>query len=526
MDGRELDMFKVEDIVNDLLNNIPIKQIARLRKISKNTIKSYRDKVDRIQLNSNNSEIDVTMILEEIKIIRKEEKYSENFGWLSTNKDIVSELRTKSDNIVVLYEKILEHGFKGSYSSLIRYISKNDSNKENPVMRIETKAGEIAQVDFGYTGLIYDENLGKKVKSWVFVMVLGFSRDSYYEIVKDQNIETWCNCHIHAFEHFGGVPKIIVPDNLKSGIIKASFLDPVANKSYADLARHYGFQINPCIPATPEHKGKVESGVKYVKNNFLPLKTFTGFNDANAQLSDWNTNKARVRIHGTTRQRPKDLFDKYEKDTLSKLNPDRFEISVWKQLKVYRDIHIQFDKCYYSVPYTYRTEYIWARKTASQLTVFHENNLIAAHIPASFPGQRITNENHYPPNKFTFMQYDADYCMKQAKEIGQETHDFVNKILNEEPIHNLRCAQNIVRLTKKYEAEKLEAACLKAIHYGNYTYKCVKNILENNLFDEKDLFSNTEAPSENTDKTKLSDIYARDLKEILTGENDGNKCAG
>jgi hypothetical protein len=515
MDNRELEMYKVEDIINDLLNNIPIKQIARKQKVSKNTIKSYRDKIEVIKLNNANISLSVDNLIEEIRTIRKNEKYSLNFGWLENNKDIVSKFRSKCENIIILHENLAIKGFKGSYSSLIRYVAKNDSNKENPVMRIETKAGEIAQVDFGYAGIIYDELTGKESKAWIFVIVLGFSRDAYYEIVRNQNIQTWCNCHIHAFEHFGGVPKIIIPDNLKSGIIKASFLDPIANKSYADLARHYNFQINPCIPATPEHKGKVESGVKYVKNNFLPLRDFKDFNDANKQLIEWNTNKARIRIHGTTRQKPVELFNKYEKEALTKLNHERFEIPVWKQLKVYRDIHIQLDKGYYSIPYEYRGEFVWVRKTDSQVAVFHENKLIATHFPIHFPGQRRTNQAHYPANKYKFMQYDSDYCIKKAKEIGESTYNFINKILNEEPIHNLRSAQNIIRLSSKYEIFRLESACAKAILYGNYTYKSIKNILENNLENETDLFSVK-------NEISLNSFYARDLKEILQEGNYGN----
>lgn len=508
MDKRELDMYKIEDIIKDLINDVPIKKIARTKRISKNTVKEYRSRFDIIKSYLKQDDFNLENILKEIWIIKKAERHSKNFGWLKENNELVNNLQSKCSNILILHENLIKAGFQGSYSSLIRYIAKNNLNKENPVIRIETKAGEIAQVDFGYVGKIYDRIKNECVKAYVFVMVLGYSRDAYYEIVKSQDIETWCASHVNAFNHFGGVPRIIIPDNLKSAIIKASFIDPVANKSYSDLARHYGFKINPCIPRTPEHKGKVESGVKYVKNNFMPLKDFTDFQDANNQLKEWNETKARVRIHGTTRQRPKDLFEKYEKEELIPLNKDRFEIPVWKYLKVYRDIHIQFDKSYYSIPYEYRGDHVWARKTASQLTVFIENKLIAAHITASYAGQRITNENHYPPDKYLFMLQDSDYCLKQSKIIGNYTYSFVNKILNEEPIYNLRCAQNIIRLVKKYENINVELACKQAVHYGNYTYKCVKNILENNLFDEKDLFT--------LDKeSNLSNDYARNLKELL-----------
>ncbi len=187
---------------------------------------------------------------------------------------------------------------------------------------------------------------------------------------------------MHAFEHFGGVPKIVIPDNLKA-IKKTAYLDPLPNRSYADLAKHYGFQIDPCLPGTPEHKGKVESGVKYVENNFVPLREFKSFSDANMQLQGWNMTTVRNRIHGTTRQKPSYLFSEYEAAALKPLSQIRFEIPVWKRLKVYRDIHIQFDKAYYSVPQELGGEYVEARKTRSQLTVFHDNKLIAVHLPVS-----------------------------------------------------------------------------------------------------------------------------------------------
>ena len=120
-----------------------------------------------------------------------------------------------------MYPKLQEYGFTGSYSSLLRYINKNREQRAAPVYRIETKPGEYAQVDFGYLGKIYYPESGKEVKAWVFVLVLCYSRHAYYEIVKNQKVETWCACHIHAFEYFSGVPKILIPDNLKSGVLTA-----------------------------------------------------------------------------------------------------------------------------------------------------------------------------------------------------------------------------------------------------------------------------------------------------------------
>jgi transposase len=518
MDHREVNMYKLQDIIEDLLRGETIKGIAKSRKISKNTVKKYRSILEQITESQPEIKTEIEKIMKEFRQIRQKERHSENFGWLLTNIETVNDLSSRCENLVRLNEVLNDKGFHGSYSSLIRFMAKHKKINESPVIRIETKAGEIAQVDFGYVGKICDEDTGEMVKAYVFAMVLGFSRDAYYEIVKSQDVTTWINCHIHAFEHFGGVPAVIIPDNLKSAIIKASYMEPMANRSYADLAKHYGFQIDPCIPATPEHKGKVESGVKYVKNNFVPLRSFKNFTDSNSQLAAWNKNTARERIHGTTRRKPSELFEVYEKERLLPVSSLRFEIPIWKNLKVDRDIHIQFDRAYYSAPHELRGEHVWARKTWSQVAIFHENELIAVHFPAQ-PGQRRTKKEHYPPDKTRYMEWDTSYCMKCAFEIGEATFYLVNKLLNEEPIRNLRSAQNIIRLEKKYTRKKLDDAVKCAISFGSFTYHTVKNILE------KDLDTKI-CEVENTESSKLDASYARDLKELLNMEEQrhGNLC--
>ncbi|HDY89459.1 MAG TPA: hypothetical protein ENH82_15260 [bacterium] len=232
MEKRELDMYSLEEAVSAILDGTPAKQIARLQKISKNTVKKYRSILESILDEQPSFQRDLSTIMGAFRSIRRQQRYSDNHGWLEINTALVEKLTTKCDNYVRLLQVLQEHGFRGSYSSLQRYVS-------------------------------------------------------------------------------------------KSAIIKASFLNPVANKSYADVAKHYGFQIDPCLPGTPEHKGKVESGVKYVKNNFLLLGSFANFTDANRKLQEWNDDIARMRIHGTTRRKPEELFEKYEKEVLGELVLDR-----------------------------------------------------------------------------------------------------------------------------------------------------------------------------------------------------------
>ena len=165
MDKRELSMYKLKDTVEALLANISIKRIARLQKISKNTVKKYRSILNRILQNNPYIRNDINKIMAELIGIRKHERFSENFGWLERNSELVESLTSKCDNYVVLIKKLKDSGFKGSYSSLLRYVTKYKDNKDGPVYRIETKAGEYAQVDFGSIGKIYDKQKKELVKA-------------------------------------------------------------------------------------------------------------------------------------------------------------------------------------------------------------------------------------------------------------------------------------------------------------------------------------------------------------------------
>ena len=520
MDKREISMYRLQDIVTELLNDTAIKKIARLQKISKNTIKKYRTILNTILENQPELRKDIEAVMEQFKLFRQQNQFSENFGWLEGHEELINELSLESDNYIVLYPKLQQNGYSGSYSSLLRYIKKYREKREAPVFRIETKPGEYAQVDFGYIGLIYDKETGKEVKAWVFVMVLCYSRHAYYEIVKNQDVKTWCRCHIHAFEFFGGVPGVIIPDNLKSGILKASFTNPLINRSYGDLANHYGFQVDPCLPGVPEHKGKVESGVKYVKNNFRPFRKFTDFQDANQQLREWNRSVAAVRTHGTTRKQPIELFKNYEKRLLKPVTAERFEIPVYKKCKVSRDIHVQFNKAYYSAPYELRGTYLTVRGTESQVTLFdNEIELVAVHTVVSM-GKFQTNMKHYPPDENNYLKNDTEYCLRQANLIGENTHKVVKALLQGGPIRNLRGSQNIVRLVKRFPHARVEKACERAVFFGNYDYRSIKTILEKEIDKQAVLFS------EERKEKRLSGVYAINIQDFLKEISErGNICS-
>lgn len=220
-----------------------------------------------------------------------------------------------------------EFGFEGSYSNVRRYVQKVKQKIANSkvYMVLTTLPAEEAQVDFGYIGKIKVD--GKFKKAWVFTMVLSYSRYMYAEIVFDQTVETFIQCHKNAFKYFGGVVEVVKIDNLKAGVLNVDFYEAQIQKDYASFASHYGFLPQPCRVYTPTDKGKVESAVKYVKQNCFSGEEFKDIDEAREHLKNWLDDVANVRVHGTTKKVPKEVFLSEEKEKLIALPIEEYHIS-------------------------------------------------------------------------------------------------------------------------------------------------------------------------------------------------------
>jgi transposase len=199
---------------------------------------------------------------------------------------------------------VRNHGYSGSYSSVYRFASSVKPRTPKATMHLDFAPGEAAQIDFGSGPTLVDTRTGELIKTHFFLMTLCWSRHQYAEIVLDQKVPTWLECHRHAFEWFGGIPRKLIIDNAKCAITKACRHDPVVQRAYAECAEGYGFKIDALPPREPQMKGRVESGIKYLKKNFLPLRELRDLADANRQLQDWILEEAGNRIHGSTREQP------------------------------------------------------------------------------------------------------------------------------------------------------------------------------------------------------------------------------
>ena len=314
---------------------------------------------------------------------------------------------------------------------------------------LEFEPGEAAQVDFGKGPTITNAWTGQVHKSWIFVMTLCFSRHMYAEIVTDQRLPTWLACHRRAFEFFNGVPSKLIIDNPKCAITRACFRDPEVQRSYGELAEGYGFLISPCPPREPKKKGRVEAGVKYVKNNFVPLREFRSLSDANVQLCQWVLGVAGNRIHGTTRQKPLSLFAETEKHLLRPLPDVPPQIAVWTQVKLHGNCHVQFEKAYYSAPFRLVRQTLWLKATDNTVKLYRNMQLVAVHPRLHKPGARSTVDEHLPPKALAWKMQDPQWCLRQAEAVGANCLELLQRLFNHGVLDNLRAAQGIIGLSKK-----------------------------------------------------------------------------
>ncbi len=374
-----------------------------------------------------------------------------------------------------------QFGFAGSYSSVRRLAQKLGYHEKPVTCVLKFEPGQAAQVDFGKGPDIQDVFTGVVAKTWIFVMTLCFSRHTYAEIVPNQKTSTWLSCHRRALEFFGGVPLKMIIDNAKCAITRACYHDPEVQRSYGEMAEGYGFVISPCPPHDPQKKGRVESGVKYVKNSFVPLRTFRSLGNANEQLHQWIMETAGNRIHGTTRQKPLTLFAESEKTFLKPLPDVQVDLAAWCQVKVHGNCHIQFEKAYYSAPHPLAHKKLWLRATDNTVKLYSDLKLVAAHPRLKRPGSYSTVDEHMPSEAIAWKLQDTQWCLQQSEAVGPACHDVIRKLFGDSVLDHLRAAQGIIGLSKKYGHVRLENACIRALHFDNVRYKSVKNILGQGL---------------------------------------------
>jgi len=370
----------------------------------------------------------------------------------------------------------LEYSFTGSYESVKRYVRKLDDKLELPFRRMEMMPGREAQVDYGTGAWVYDST-GKRHKTHLFRITLSCCRKGYSEVSNSQDTESFLRSMENAFRSFGGVPETIVIDNLKAGVIKSCVYDPELNPKLRFFAEHYGTCILPTKVATPEHKGKVESSVKYVQNNALKGRKFRSLQAQNEYLKYWENQIADTRIHGTVRRQVKAMFED-EKPFLQELPPTLFPVFNEGKRKVHRDGHVEVAKAYYSVPAEYVKREVWVRYDLRVIRVYNRNmQEISMHARVS-PGQFSTHSYHIPAAKISNPERGNQWLIKQADSIGGETGAWARAMLLNRGIPGCRVLNGLLQLAEKYTSSAINKGCKMALETEAFYLKELKYLIQ------------------------------------------------
>jgi len=464
-----------KDIIYRLRAGESERQISRDLGISRPTIHKYKMKAEAEGLLENGSLPEDHQLLESLGPAPQPPREPSS---LEPYREKVEKYVEQGLEMTAIYQRLKEQvGYCGSYSSVRRFVYHLKPQEPEAYVRIHTDPGEEMQVDFGSVGNLFDPKTGKIRPAYGFVATLSHSRHQYAELVFDQKTATWIGLHQRAFEFFGGAPKRVVLDNLKAGVVKALVIDPILGEAYRKLAQHYGFLASPNKPRTPRHKGKVENGVHYLKRNFLAGQEFVDIESANRHLRRWVMETAGSRQHGTTRQVPLAVFREVEQKALLPLPVKPFTLCEIRTAKVHPDCHIVVDGSYYSVSFLWIGKEVEVHIHERVIEIYAEHELVRTHLRARQKGSWRTEMTDYPPYKAEYLMKTPAYCRRAAEQIGPYTRQVVEELFSDGVLDRLRSVQAILQLEKSVGANRLEAACRRALFFGDGRYRRIKEIL-------------------------------------------------
>jgi transposase len=396
------------------------------------------------------------------------------------------ELRRRAVTLALLHVEYLAEQPQG-----LRYTAFCDRYREwlkrqSPVMRQTHVAGDKLFVDYsGMKARLVDPVSGEVTEVELFVAVLGASNYTYAEATRTQQVYDFVSSVARALTFFGGVPCAVVPDQLKSAVIKACRYDPTVQRTTAELARYYNTTILPARPKSPRDKAKVEVGVQIAERWLLARirnETFASLGDLNRRLFQLTEiiNARTMRVYNASRR---ELFERLDKPALGPLPAEPFQASTWKKVGLNIDYHVEFEHHFYSAPHTLLREELWIRATASSVEIFHLGTRAACHVRSFVRGGRTTKPDHMPSTHRAHAEWTPTRILGWAETLGPSTRAFCEAILRERrhPEWGYRSCLGLFRLAKKYGDARVEAASRRALFAGARSYRHVLTILQHNL---------------------------------------------
>jgi len=399
------------------------------------------------------------------------------------------ERRCKSVTVFLLWQEYRETHPEGYQYSWFCEHYRAWQGKLDVVMRQDHRAGEKLFVDYaGQTVPVVDRFTGEIREAQIFVAVLGASNYTYAEATWTQGLPDWIGSHLRTFTFLGGVPELVVPDNLRAGVSKAHRYEPDTNPTYQDMASHYGVAVLPTRVRRPRDKAKVEAGVLVVERWILAAlrhRTFFSLAELNAAIGEL-LEKLNARPFKKLPGSRREHFESLDKPALQPLPAAPYVYAEWKKARVHIDYHLAIEGHYYSVPHALIKKQLDVRITQNTIECFHRGNRIASHRRSYQKGRHTTVSAHMPESHRQAGDWSPERLSNWAAKTGPVTGKLIMTILSsrKHPQQAYRSCLGILRLGKAYGDDRLEAACRRALILGSHSYKSIESILKHRLDDK------------------------------------------
>lgn len=487
MPALRLTMRKIKEILRLRYGlKLSLRQIARSCSISLSSVGDYLQRARAAQLSWPLPE-DLDDAAIEARLFPSATNCQARGAPLPDFRGIHQELRRyRHLTLSLLWQEYKETCPEGYQYSRFCQLYRDWEKKLDVVLRQEHRAGEKMYVDHaGPTVAVTDPDSGEIRQASIFVAVLGASSYTYAEATWTRDLHDWIAAHVRALEFFQGVPAAIVPDNWRTAVSRACWYEPDLNPTYRDLAEHYQTVILPARVGRPRDKAKVESAVLVVERCILAAlrhRTFIGLAALNQAIRELlqRLNQRKFRKLDATRA---ELFERLDRPALQPLPAEPFLYGEWKKARVNIDYHVEIERHYYSVPYRLVHEPVEARIRAATVEIFHRGRRVATHARSSVAGGFSTLAEHRPAKHQHYLEWTPERLRAWAAKIGVSAAGVVGRILESRrfPEQGYRACLGLVRLARRYPAERVEAACARALAVGACSYRSVKSILEAGL---------------------------------------------
>jgi len=399
---------------------------------------------------------------------------------------IHQELRRKGVTLALLWQEYKAAHPDGYQHSRFCQLYQQWASTLEPVLRQHYVAGEKLLVDYaGQTVPVVDRQTGEVREAQIFVAVLGASNFTYVEATWTQGLPDWIGSHRRCFEFLGGVPALITPDNIKSGVTSPCFYDPELNRTYQKLAEHYNTAVLPARIRRPRDKAKAEAGVQGVERWLLARLRHRRFfslaelNEALRELSGQYNRRPFQKLEGCRES----LFLSLDRPALRPLPAHPYEYAQWKKARVNIDYHVEVDRHWYSVPHALIRQQVEVCLSAHTVEILHKGKRVASHLRSFQQGRHTTVLEHMPRHHREYVQWSPERLIRWAQQTGSNTAQVVEQILaaRAHPVQGYRACLGILRLGKQHGAARLEAACVRALALNALSYKSIDSILKHGL---------------------------------------------